>query len=156
VPPLIHCTTVSEISYIRASLGSTDSVAVALEMEQPLSGNLLLGMSREFAGFDTSVQPEVARAIAARNLRFFPGNRGVNVIRIYAGLRPYTPDNLPIISAVDEVEGFYIAAGHEGEGQSMAPITGRLVTQMITGEPPDVPIEELSLSRFGAASHSHV
>ncbi len=148
VAPVIRCTTVSEIGYLEATLSDARGLSVALEMEQPLNGNLLLGMSREFVGFDTSVDLKVAGAIIARNLHFFPGNKGVNVIRMYAGLRPHTPDNLPIISEADGVPGFYIATGHEGEGQSLAPITGRLIAEMITGKQPDLPIGELSLSRF--------
>ena len=72
------------------------------------------------------------------------------MIRAYCGLRPYTPDNLPIISSVDAVPGFYIATGHEGEGQSMAPITGRLISQMVTGQKPDVDVGELALHRFSS------
>ena len=148
VSRLIHCTTVSEMGYTRAALSGDEELLVALEVEQPRSGNLLIGMSREFVGFDCAVSPQVISAMVARHLRFFPSNTGVHLIRAYAGLRPYSPDNLPIISEAGTIEGFYVATGHEGEGQGMAPITGKLVAQMITGQKPDLPLGDLSLSRF--------
>jgi len=152
VMPIIRCTTVSEIGYVGAALSDNRELSVALEMEQPLSGNLLMGMSREFVGFDRSVSPNVVRAIVARNLRFFPRNRAVHAIRVFTGLRPYTPDSLPIVSAADAVPGFYVATGHEGEGQSMAPITGKLISQLIIGRQPEIPLDRLSLSRFTLAA----
>ena len=46
-------------------------------------------------------------------------------------LEPYTPDGLPIIGYVDEVEGFFIAAGHEGDGICLSPVTGKIVSELI-------------------------
>jgi len=81
-------------------------------------------------------------------LRFLPALKDIHAIRTYAGLRPYTPDLLLIISEADTVKGFYVATGHEGEGITMGPITGKLISQMITGQELDLPVEELALSRF--------
>ena len=80
-------------------------------------------------------------------IRFFPVLRDIKVIRTYAGLRPYTPDHFPIISDMP-VPGFYVAAGHEGNGIGLSLITGQLITQMICEEPPETDIKQLSLSRF--------
>jgi sarcosine oxidase subunit beta len=74
--------------------------------------------------------------------------KNINVIRAYAGLRPYVSDHFPIISAVEEVPGFYIAAGHEGDGIGLAPLTGKLMSQLILDREPLLPIERLSFSRF--------
>jgi len=71
----------------------------------------------------------------------------IAVIRSYAGLRPYTPDHLPVISAT-AVPGFYVAAGHEGDGIGLSLITGVLITQLICEEKPTVPVEPLRLDRF--------
>jgi len=57
-------------------------------------------------------------------------------------------DHIPIISKVDEVPGFYIAAGHEGDGIGLAPLTGKIISQMITGEETILPIDTLSINRF--------
>ena len=123
-------------------------VALAANVQQMQNGNLLLGSSRQFTGFDRSVEPKVIGLMVARCLRFFPSLAGIHAIRTWAGLRPYTPDLLPIIGPVEELEGFYMAAGHEGIGVTEGPITGKLISQMLTGADLDVPVDELSLSRF--------
>jgi len=70
------------------------------------------------------------------------------VIRAYAGLRPYVADHLPIISAVDSVPDFYIAAGHEGDGIGLSPLTGTHINQILTGEDTILPVEALSINWF--------
>lgn len=131
--------------------GASSGVAVAANVQQVKNGNLLLGSSRQFVGFDASVDPRVVSMMMKRNLRFFPALAKVTAIRTWAGFRPYTPDLLPIISAVDTIPGLYIAAGHEGIGITEAPITGKLISQIITGQTPDLPLGLLSLSRFKEA-----
>jgi len=121
---------------------------VAFTLEASHDNNFLLGSSRNFVGYGIQAEIEVVHAIAKRGIRFFPVLKEVNCIRAYAGLRPYVPDHLPIISEVSEVPGFYIAAGHEGDGISMAPITGKLISQMIAGEKTDLDVSVFSFSRF--------
>jgi len=128
--------------------GSSSGVAVAANVQQVKNGNLILGSSRQFVGFDATVDPTVVSKMMKRNLRFFPDLANVTAIRTWAGFRPYTPDLLPIISAVDTIEGLYIAAGHEGIGITEAPITGKLISQLITKETTDIPLGNLSFSRF--------
>jgi sarcosine oxidase subunit beta len=55
----------------------------------------------------------------------------VKVIRSYAGLRPWSPDHRPLIGPVEAVPGFYLAAGHEGAGIGLAPVTGWLMADWI-------------------------
>jgi len=95
----------------------------------------LLGSSRQFAGYDRSVSLPVVRALAERAARFLPAltREGVKVIRSYAGLRPWSPDHRPLIGPVEAVPGFYLAAGHEGAGIGLAPVTGGLIADWITG-----------------------
>jgi len=146
----MNCKIILEAGYMQ-TLGAKSEVAIAANIQQTRSGNILLGSSRDFAGFDRSVNPDVIKAMVARNLRFMPRLSGIHAIRTYAGLRPYTPDLLPIIGEADAVEGFYVATGHEGIGITMGPITGKLISQMITGQETGLTVEQLSLSRF---SHS--
>jgi glycine/D-amino acid oxidase-like deaminating enzyme len=150
VPPMIK-TYLLDASYFEAVEEDKGALAVAMVLGQTRSGNILLGSCRQFAGFDRSVDCGVINPMTTRCLRFLPALANVHTIRIYAGLRPYTPDLLPIIHEADEVRGFYIAAGHEGEGITMGPITGQLISQMITGQQPDLAVEQLSLSRFAHA-----
>ena len=123
---------------------------VAFTLEATAGDNFMLGSSRNFVGFDIQTEIEVVHAIAKRGIRFFPILKEINCIRAYAGLRPYVEDHLPIISDVEEVPGFYIAAGHEGDGISMAPITGKLIAQMMAGEKTDLDMNAFRFSRFKA------
>ena len=67
---------------------------------------------------------EAIETILQRAVRFFPALKDLCFIRTFAGLRPYTPDGLPLIGPVEGLEGFYMAAGHEGDGIALSPITG--------------------------------
>ena len=115
---------------------------------QTRNGNPLLGSSREFLGFDMSVDPIVMATIISRCIRLMPALNKVSAIRAWSGLRPYCEDFLPNISPVDEISGLYIAIGHEGLEITEGPITGKLISQLITGETPDVAIDQLAFSRF--------
>ncbi len=129
------------------SLTSGSRVAVAANIQQTKEGNLILGSSREFAGFDKQVDPEVISEIAKRCIRYFPCLAGMHAIRSWAGLRPHSPDLIPIISDT-AVKGFLVAGGHEGAGITMGPITGLLISQMVLGTKTELPIEALSIHRF--------
>ncbi|MEW9670426.1 NAD(P)/FAD-dependent oxidoreductase [Ammoniphilus sp. 3BR4] len=121
---------------------------VAFTIEPTDANNFLVGGHRAFKGFNIQSEIEVMRAIAERAIRFLPVLKELNCIRAYAGVRPWVEDHLPIVSEVEEVPGFYIASGHEGDGISMSPITGRMVAQLITGEPTDFNIDKLNFSRY--------
>ena len=133
--------------YSRNVTPEMEKYGVALVFEPTEAQNFLIGSSRRFVGMDTSCQIEVLHAMAQRAIRFFPVIKDIKVIRSYAGLRPFTPDHLPIISET-EIPGFYVAAGHEGDGIGLSLITGKLISQMICDEPPAIPIEPLKIGRF--------
>ncbi len=143
---VMNCKIIMASGYLD-SLKSGNKTAVAANIQQTRGGNVLLGSSRAFAGFDKVVNPEVISEMARRCLRFFPCLKGMQVIRSWAGLRPYSPDMIPIISDT-KVKGFYVASGHEGVGITMAPITGLLISQLINNQTPLLPLEPLSINRF--------
>ena len=115
---------------------------------QTKNGNLIIGSSRQFVGFDTRIDPIVVQTMISRCLRFIPGLVKIQAIRTWAGLRPYSSDLLPIISPVEQIRGIYIAAGHEGLGITEGPGTGKLISQMITGQQLDINCDQLAFSRF--------
>jgi len=130
----------------------TQKHGVALVLEPTESQNFLLGSSREFVGYDGSININVVKTIARRALRFFPKMDDFNIIRSYTGMRPWTEDHLPIVSEVKEVPGFYIAAGHEGDGISLATITGKLIEELILNKETTIPVEPLRYDRFKKAA----
>lgn len=146
---------VMEFGYLISKFGGerrvdplTEKYGVALVFEPTESQNFLIGSSREFVGFNTKVNNEIIKCIANRAIRFYPKMADMMVIRSYAGLRPWTEDHLPIVSRVDEVPNYYIAAGHEGDGISLAAVTGKLVEEMINNKDTSIPIEPLNFNRF--------
>lgn len=121
---------------------------IAFTIEPTHANNYLIGGHREFRGFDTRSENEVMKGISERALRFIPKLKDVSCLRAYAGIRPWVIDHLPIVSEVEEVPGYFIAGGHEGDGISMAPITGKMVTQLISNEETDFNIDRLKFSRY--------
>jgi sarcosine oxidase subunit beta len=124
--------------------GNGEGIAI----EQTESGNLLLGSTREFVGFDRRTTVEGLRGIARRTISVLPGLSTLNVIRSFAGLRPYTPDGLPILGPVEGVDGLIMAAGHEGDGIALSPITGKLIAQFIVEGRTEIPLDPFRLERF--------
>ncbi len=117
-------------------------------MEQTGKGNFLLGSTREFVGFDRSTTLAALRRISAGACRILPALSGLRAIRSFAGLRPYTPDGLPLVGPVERVPGLFVAAGHEGDGIALAAITGKLVAQWVSTGRTEIPLDAFSPDRF--------
>jgi len=148
---IIRCKSVMAAGYMDAvRSGSKSGVAVAAALQQTPNGNLLLGTSRQFVGFDPVVDPTVVSSMLNRCARFFPALSGLSAIRTWTGFRPYTPDLLPIISPVEGIDGLHIASGHEGLGITEGPATGKLISQMVTGAEPEIDLQPLSFARFAS------
>ncbi|MGM0714024.1 NAD(P)/FAD-dependent oxidoreductase [Brevibacillus parabrevis] len=140
---------ISKFGGVRQVDAETEKYGVALVFEPTESQNFLIGSSRQFVGFDTRIDLNVVRCMARRALRFYPKIADFAMIRTYCGLRPWTEDHLPIISHVEEVPGFFIAAGHEGDGISLAAVTGKLMSEMLQGQSDTIiPTEPLRHDRF--------
>lgn len=120
----------------------------SLSIEQTESGGLIIGGTRELVGYDRENSLEAIEAILKRAVRFFPALKDVCFIRAFAGLRPYTPDGLAIIGKVDCLEGFYMAAGHEGDGIALSPVTGKLLAEQIVYGKESYSLEPFSPNRF--------
>ena len=129
--------------------GPKADLPIPLALEQTRAGSFLLGSTREFVGFDRRTWPSAIAAILEAATSLIPALRSARVNRTFAGLRPATPDGLPIIGPVAEIPGFYIAAGHEGDGIALSAITGKLIAESLQGRPTSVPLDRLLLSRFG-------
>ncbi len=125
-----------------------DDAGEGMSMEQTDNGNLLLGSTREFEGFCTQNTLSGIRRIISRTTAILPALTRLQVIRTFAGLRPFTPDGLPILGPVASMDGFFMAAGHEGDGIALSPITGELVADMILGQKSAIPLTPFSLERF--------
>src|SRR5690625_2852311 len=147
---------VMEFGYLMNKFGreriadeATSKYGVALVLEPTDSQNFLMGSSREFVGYNEKVDINVVETIAKRAMRFFPKMHDFNMIRAYTGFRPFTEDHLPIVSEVDEFPGYVIAAGHEGDGISLATVTGKVVEELLQDKNDTIiPLEPLAFNRF--------
>jgi sarcosine oxidase subunit beta len=126
---------------------------LGISIEQTRSGGFLLGSTREFVGFNRGTTWSAMKRIAVQTSRILPALRDVRVIRTFAGLRPSTPDGLPVLGPVPSVEGFFVAAGHEGDGIALSPITGQIIARWIAEGSPGVDVSPFSLERFSAPQH---
>ena len=138
----------SEAGYLGAVEADDAALQIAMVVESTPSGTALLGSSRQHVGFDRDVEISVAGAIARRAARFFPVLHGARALRVYAGLRPLTPDHVPIIGPFGEAPNICVATGHEGAGIGLAPATGELVAAWATGATSPLPLEWYSPDRF--------
>ena len=138
----------SEAGYLGAVEADDAALQIAMVVESTPSGTALLGSSRQHVGFDRDVEISVAGAIARRAARFFPVLHGARALRVYAGLRPLTPDHVPIIGPFAEAPNICVATGHEGAGIGLAPATGELVAAWATGATSPLPLEWYSPDRF--------
>lgn len=153
-PPMVRTALLSP-SYVRhkhetnastATLSGKDSVSFSLH--QSRVGTCFIGSSREFVGFDDSTSAEIVAAMAQAAVRMFPGAANVRIVRSFAGLRPYTPDGKPVVGEVSAHPGLYIAAGHEGDGIALGPVTGKIVADLILEHRCAWDIGALSPDRF--------
>jgi glycine/D-amino acid oxidase-like deaminating enzyme len=108
---------------------------------KPRSGTVLIGSTNEFVGYDTSNSIEVLARMSAFGARLMPAIKKLNVMRTWAGLRPYSASG-PIIGRAGGPDGYIAATGHGGDGVALSPITGTYVAAMIAREAPDLELDE--------------
>lgn len=114
----------------------------------PLGHALRIAGTLELAGMDFSLNPRRVAAMRNASSDYLPGLAEARVIEIWRGLRPCTPDGLPIVSRVKKLENVIVAAGHAMLGMSLGPITGKLVSQLARGEASQLGLTPLSAERF--------
>ena len=123
-------------------------LGASLSIEQTENGGMIIGSTREFAGYEKENTFEAIDVMMKRAIRFFPALENVDIIRFFSGFRPYTPDGLPMLGETAPLHGFYMAAGHEGDGIALSPITGKLIAELIAKGKPSYRIDEFSPNRF--------
>lgn len=114
----------------------------------PLDGRLRITGALDLSGLDLRVDPSRLETIerAARRALSLP--QGANATGVWRGLRPCTPDGLPIIGRAEEVQNLYFATGHAMLGIALAPATGQIVSDLITGAPRRFASEAFAPDRF--------
>ncbi|MFO1113839.1 MAG: D-amino acid dehydrogenase [Rhodospirillales bacterium] len=114
-----------------------------------LGDRLRIAGTAEFAGYDVRVTPARARFLLETALRLFPDGGDAAQAEFWAGLRPSTPDGVPVIGRAPGWRNLVLNSGHGTLGWTMACGSGRLAADLALGHPPAIPLEGLGLDRFG-------
>jgi len=112
-----------------------------------LGDRLRIAGTAEFAGYDTTVTEIRASFILDKTLGLFPGCGDPDKAEFWAGLRPSTPDGVPVIGGT-RYPNLFLNTGHGTLGWTMACGSGRVVADIIDGGPPEIPIDGLGIERF--------
>ena len=114
------------------------------------NGEVILGSTVEFTGYDKDVTLEAVRRLAEWADGVVPGIGKAPLSRCWAGLRPYSPTRRPILGRAPGLENVVLATGHHRNGILLAPITGQLISELIT-----TGHTGLSLEPFGLPAEPH-
>jgi glycine oxidase len=112
-------------------------------------GRLVLGATVEEAGFDKRVDADTVQRLQHAAARVAPVIAEMRIHEVWAGLRPGTPDDLPILGPTS-LPGYFAATGHYRDGIMLAPITAHLLAQLLNGHEPDCDLTAFSPLRFSA------
>jgi glycine/D-amino acid oxidase-like deaminating enzyme len=154
MPPLLRGTLISakyllsKTSLETASGAQTPRRSVGVTLVQVAHGNFLVGSTREQADYDRRSTYAGISELSRQLLDIAPAVANIHIIRAYAGLRPITPDGLPIIGPAPELPGFIIASGHGGDGLILSAITGQMVTELVAGVADPAQLAPFAADRF--------
>jgi D-amino-acid dehydrogenase len=116
----------------------------------PMGSSLRFAGTMEIAGLDPSIRSTRVNAILQAIPRYFPelGPDDFRGVKAWSGLRPCSPDGLPYLGRFSRYANLCAATGHAMMGLSLGPITGKLVAEILSGEPPSLDIGALSPDRY--------
>ena len=123
-----------------------------LSFKQMQNGTLLIGGAHmaelDFEHQKTDMNwPKLA--VSARTvMALFPQLKDVRIVRTWAGIEAFMPDNLPVIGSSATSENAYHAFGFSAHGFQLSPIVGKIISQLILGDQTDFPVEPFSIKRF--------
>jgi D-amino-acid dehydrogenase len=102
----------------------------------------------ELAGLNLERNQRRVDAILQAAHENFAGLENLQTREVWQGLRPCTPDGLPVIGRAPHLKNLILATGHAMMGLSLGPITGKLVAELACGEQPSVELALLTAERF--------
>lgn len=114
-------------------------------------GSVILGATVERAGFDARVTAEGMASMLKLIPKLAPGLSKAEFVRGWAGLRPGTPDGLPILGPTPTLEGLTLAAGHFRNGILLSPATGRKVAEWVLSGKREAQPNPFAIHRFDSS-----
>ena len=115
----------------------------------PFGDGLRFAGTLELSGMNDRVLTNRVAAIRRGAGRYFAGAESAPPVALWRGLRPMSPDGLPMIGRPKGCDNLVVATGHCMNGINYGPVTGKLVAEVVAGRTPSVDLERLTPDRFG-------
>lgn len=122
----------------------------------PMNGSLRFAGTMEFDGFNATIQPRRLEGMIQSSLKYLPAFKAKDFesVQPWSGFRPCSPDGLPYLGRSQTIGNLIIATGHAMMGLSLAPVTGKLVTDLLLNHPWEMDASLLNPERFNAPNNS--
>jgi D-amino-acid dehydrogenase len=114
----------------------------------PTAHSIRLTSKMDLVGFDLTIDRNRVSGMAPAARRYLKLDHDFGTATAWAGLRPLTPDGVPIVGRHPHLTGLILATGHGQLGVALAPVTGWLVAQLATNQPSELDLKPLELQRF--------
>jgi glycine/D-amino acid oxidase-like deaminating enzyme len=131
---------VVELGYMK-SAHSVAADSVACNLQPRLSGQIIIGSSRQFGADDPAVEDAIHNRMLRRTFEYVPALEQCHIVRAWTGFRPATPDKLPLIGPVTSDSTLWLATGHEGLGITASLATAELIADSFSNRTPAIPAE---------------
>lgn len=152
-PGFVHHQIV-ELGYLK-SAHSTGTDSVAFNIQPRITGQMLIGSSRQYDAESSVVDQVILSRMLRRAFEYLPGLVGLSAIRVWTGHRAATPDKLPIIGPSTVSDRVWLATGHEGLGITTSLGTARLLADLLLDRPTTIPAAPFAPSRFTKEMVTH-
>ena len=113
------------------------------------NGRVVVGATRETdSGFASETTASGINEVLSEALRVAPGLASAKLLEVRVGLRPYSVDRLPVLGTVPNIDNIYLATGHGPTGLQLGPYSGKVVADMMAGQPLPDNLTPFHISRF--------
>jgi len=143
-----------ELGYLK-SAHSSDASSVAFNIQPRVTGQMLIGSSRQFDVEDGAVDHVILDRMLRRATEYLPGLTSLLAIRSWTGQRAATPDKLPLIGPSLASDRVWLATGHEGLGITTSLGTARLLADLLSGREPEISATPFLPDRFARGAGNH-
>ncbi|MGE5206956.1 MAG: NAD(P)/FAD-dependent oxidoreductase [Chlamydiota bacterium] len=127
-----------ELGYLKSAHTLT-AESFAFNVQPRITGQLLIGSSRQFGVEENAVDNHIIAGMLARACEYLPELARMSAIRCWTGFRAATPDKLPVIGKAPGHDHLYLATGHEGLGITTSLATARLLLDQLLQRTPAIP-----------------
>ncbi len=113
-----------------------------------LDGSLVIGATEERSGFDKSINPDAVDTIQQTVIKLLPELARATFERTWTGLRPASADGMPFLGKAPRWDNLFVAAGHYRNGILLTPITAKLMSALLLGQPTTIDLKPFAVDRL--------